>query len=187
MVKRSKRESSGRGLVSSSSSFTSKEPIKSRLGVREHGGGGGGGYGGSESWTEVVSTSSHSGRSTTRLVGGHRESTSSTNRRNRRTMVADSASTPPPKASSRLGTGHKSSSSSSPFSALVSSATRPRGVLRGGPKVKTSPSMKADEYEMKRQLDIRSRLAAKEKEVEERRRGPLRGRLGQHHVFQRLT
>ena len=187
VVRRSNRESSVGGLVSSSSSFAAKEPVKSRLGAREHGGGGG--YGGSEGWTNTVSTSSHSGRMSTRLGGGsgHRESTGPA-RRTRHTMVADSATNPPPKASSRLGAGHKSSTSSL-SAAVVSSATRTRDLVRRSGKVKTSsPSMKADEYEMKRQLDIRSRLAAKEKEVEQRRSGGvLRGRLGQHHVFMRLT
>ncbi|CAI8043314.1 Uncharacterized protein C19orf47 homolog [Geodia barretti] len=187
VVRRSKRESSVGGLVSSSSSFAAKEPVKSRLGAREHGGGGG--YGGSEGWTNTVSTSSHSGRMSTRLGGGsgHRESTGPA-KRTRHTMVADSATNPPPKASSRLGAGHKSSTSSL-SAAVVSSATRTRDLVRRSGKVKTSsPSMKADEYEMRRQLDIRSRLAAKEKEVEQRRSGGvLRGRLGQHHVFMRLT
>lgn len=185
VARRAKRESSGGGLVSSSSSSSAKEPVKNRLGAREHGAG----YGRSEGWTDTVSTSSHSSR-VTRLGssggsgGTHRGSMGST-RRTRPTMVADSATTPPAKASSRLGSGHKNSSSSSP--AVVSSATRTRGLIRRGEKAKAAPSMKADEYEMRRQLDIRSRLAAKEKEVEARRSGPLRGRLGQHRVFQRLT
>jgi hypothetical protein len=186
VVRRSKRESSVGGLVSSSSSFAAKESVKSRLGAREHGGGG---YGGSEGWTDTVSTSSHSGRMSSRLGGGsgHRELTGAA-RRTRPTMVADSATNPPPKASSRLGAGRKSSSTSSLSAAVVSSATRTRDLVRRSGKVKTSsPSMKADEYEMKRQLDIRSRLAAKEKEVEQRRSGLLRGRLGQHNIFQRLT
>ena len=181
-----KRESSGGGLVSSSSSSSAKEPVKNRLGAREHGVG----YGRSEGWTDTVSTSSHSSRVPARLGSGggsggtHRGSMGST-RRTRPTMVADSATNPPAKASSRLGSGHKNSSSSS--AAVVSSATRTRGLIRRGEKAKAAPSMKADEYEMRRQLDIRSRLAAKEKEVEARRSGPLRGRLGQHRVFQRLT
>ena len=50
------------------------------------------------------------------------------------------------------------------------------------------PSMVADEYEyeMKRQLDIRSRLEKKEEEKHARRRQPLAGRLEKHHVFGRL-
>ena len=197
-----KREPNG-GLVSSSSSFTSKEPVKCRLGMRtsDHGAGGTTSRSGVTNWPETVSTSiatisssgrvsarlgaiSSSGRMSTRLGGSggvHRDS-STASRKLRPTMMADSASNPQPKVVARLGTTHKTSKN------VVSSASlssRPRGSLR---KSKAAPtSMVADEYELKRQLDIRSRLAEKEKEVWERRSGPLRGRLGKHRVFQRLT
>ena len=189
---RSKRESSssGGGLVSSSSSFSAKEPVKSRLGNRgEHGTR----YGGSEGpthWSDAVSTSisslGSSGRLSTRLgsSGSHREM-GGASRRLRPTMVADSATNPPPKASMRLGGGtHRTTRSPSSSVAISGGA---RSSRNGGGRSGKPVTMKADEYELKRQLDIRSRLAVREKEVEERRSGPLRGRLGQHHVFQRLT
>lgn len=186
-----KRESSG-GLVSSSSSFNNKEPIKSRLGNRssDHSTS----SRGSDvtlTWPETVSASinaaiSSSGRVSTRLGGArvlHRESATAS-RKLRPTMVADSASTPQPKATTRLGSTPKTSQSTI-TSSEGSSSSRPKALLR---QSKPAPSsMVADEYELKRQLDIRSRLNEKEKEVKERRSGPLRGRLGQHRVFQRLT
>ena len=191
VVRGTKRESPGGGLVSSSSSFAAKEPVKSRLGARKGiiSGDHKVGYEMTTGWADTVSTSTHSGRRATRLggSGGTHGELATSGRKTRRTMVADSASNPPPKASSRLGAAHKSSSSSPYSSVVVSSATRAGGLPRRGEAEKTLLSMKADEYEIRRQLDIRSRLAAKEKEVEERRSGPLRGRLGQHHVFQRLT
>ena len=191
-----KREVPGGGLVSSSSSFASRESAKSRLSTKmsgEHIAAGRGGGGDVVIWPDAVSTSiatiSNSGRVSTRLGGGGgangvpRELLI-TSRKARPTMIADSASNSQPKASARLGTTQKSA------------RDRPTGVLSAGTigrrsshnKPKTSPtSMVADEYELKRQLDIRSRLAEREKQVEERRSGPLRGRLGQHRVFQRLT
>lgn len=53
---------------------------------------------------------------------------------------------------------------------------------------RSKPSMVADEYEyeMKRQLDIRSRLERREQEKHARRKQPLAGRLEKHHVFGRL-
>ena len=65
-------------------------------------------------------------------------------------------------------------------------ATKPAAVSGGPPRSK--PSMVADEYEyeMKRQLDIRSRLERKEQEKHARRKQPLAGRLEKHHVFGRL-
>lgn len=54
------------------------------------------------------------------------------------------------------------------------------------PRRRSGTSMVADEYETKRQMDIRSRLEKRESEKAARRRGPLSGRLGQHHVFGRL-
>lgn len=187
-----KRESGGGGLVSSSSSFNTKEPIKSRLGNKssDHGTSSRGADV-TLTWPETVSASinaaiSSSGRVSTRLGGAgglHRESPTAT-RKPRPTMVADSASTPQPKATTRLGSTPKTSQSTI-ISSGGSSSTRPRASLR---QSKPAPSsMVADEYELKRQLDIRSRLNEKEKEVKERRSGPLRGRLGQHRVFQRLT
>ena len=176
------------GLVSSSSSFTSKEPVKSRLGARgtDHRVTSRGDGGGSRvtSWPETVSSSivatSTSGRVSTRLGGGgvHRTSTAAT-RKPQPTMMADSASNPQPKAISRLGSMRKTAKSTTAVSSATSS--RPRGQ-RSKPA-----SMVADEYELKRQLDIRSRLNEKEKEVRDRRSGLLHGRLGQHRVFQRLT
>ena len=193
VARKTKRETGGGssgGLVSSSSSFAAKEPIKNRLGMKS---GRGERYGGSEAeWPDTVSTSIASlgsgGRVSTRLggSGNTRRESGMAGRRPHPTMVADSATNPSPKASSRLGGGHKSMMRSLSSSGVVSSATRPRSLQRRGGR--TPPAtMKADEYEIKRQLDIRSRLAAREKEVKERRSGPLRGRLGQHHVFQRLT
>ena len=195
-----KRELSSGGLVSSSSSFGSKEPIKSRLGLRtntdDHTRRSVGGSDGVTKWPDDVSTSiistGNSGRLSTRLgvrgtggAGGTGESTAPS-RKTRPTMVADSASNPHPKATARLGTlSHKTTTARS--LAAIPSATRP---ARGPARSSTAPtalSMKADEYELMRQLDIRSRLAQKEKEVEDRRSGPLRGRLGKHHVFERLT
>lgn len=187
-----KRESGGGGLVSSSSSFNAKEPIKSRLGNRssDHGTSSRGGEV-TLTWPETVSASinaaiSSSGRISTRLGGAgglHRESATAT-RKPRPTMVADSASTPQPKATTRLGSSQKTSQTTI-ISSGGSSSSRPTASLR---QSKPAPSsMVADEYELKRQLDIRSRLNEKEKEVKERRSGPLRGRLGQHRVFQRLT
>ena len=198
-----KREPSGGGLVSSSSGLGGKEPVKSRLGLRASGSDRpghhaprGGGSDGVIGWSEGVSTSvvalgnrGNSGRISTRLVGGG-EIQHEKLRRTRPTMIADSASSPQPKATARLGAAYKTTTAARSSS---STTTRASGNLlwssnRKKPAASTSsPSMKADEYELKRQLDIRSRLAEKEKEVEERRRGPLRGRLGQHHVFQRLT
>ena len=195
-----KREPSGGGLVSSSSGLGGKEPVKSRLGLRASGSDRPGHHAprgdGVISWSEGVSTSvvalgnrGNSGRISTRLVGGG-EIQHEKLRRTRPTMIADSASSPQPKATARLGAAYKTTTAARSSS---STTTRASGNLlwssnRKKPAASTSsPSMKADEYELKRQLDIRSRLAEKEKEVEERRRGPLRGRLGQHHVFQRLT
>lgn len=181
-----KRESSG-GLVSSSSSFSSKEPIKHRLGNRtsDHGTSSRGGDV-TVTWPETVSASiaaiSSSGRVSARLGGArriHRESAPAS-RKTRPTMVADSASNPQPKVATRLGSTPKTSQSAS-----GGSSSRLRVSSRQSKP--TSSSMVADEYELKRQMDIRSRLNEKEKEVKERRSGPLSGRLGQHRVFQRLT
>ena len=183
-----KREVSGGGLVSSSSNFSTKEPIRSRLGVRtDHGVTSKGGGDEVISWPDTVSTSiaavSNSGRVSTRLGGSG--GAVMVPRKPRHTMIADSASNPQPKASMRLGTTTTRKTSKT-ASVAVSSAPCAGSLLRRKPK--TSPvSMVADEYELKRQLDVRSRLAEKEKEVEQRRRGPLGGRLGQHRVFQRLT
>ena len=185
-----KRELSSGGLVSSSSSFTSKEPVKSRLGTRgsDHRvtsrGGGGRGL---TNWPETVSSSiaatSTSGRVSTRLGGGGVHRTSATAaRKPRPTMMADSASNPQPKAISRLGSVPKTSKSTATVSSAASSRPRGSSLQKSKPA-----SMVADEYELKRQLDIRSRLDEKEKEVRDRRSGLLHGRLGQHRVFKRLT
>ena len=177
---RTKIELSG-GLVSSSSSFTSKEPVKSRLGARgsDHGGGGR-----VTNWPETVSssiaTTSTSGRVSTRLGGGRvRQTLATATKKPRPTMMADSASNPQPKAISRLGSMHKTAKSTAAVSSAANTSSR-------GQRSKPA-SMVADEYELKRQLDIRSRLNEKEKEVRDRRSGLLHGRLGQHRVFQRLT
>ena len=165
--------SSLRGQVSSSSG--SKEPLQRRLGVRpgDKDDASIGWSGGCTSWSEVVSTSGSSGSHVTSRLGARQEM--STSRKLHPTMIADSASSPTPKVASRLGT-HKSKA----FASSISSNSR-------ASKSKTLSSMVADEYELQRQLDIRSRLARKEQEVWERRSGPLRGRLGQHQVFERLT
>ena len=180
---RTKIELSG-GLVSSSSSFTSKEPVKSRLGARgsDHGGDGSGGR--VTNWPGTVSSSiaatSTSGRVSTRLGGGRvRQTLATATKKPRPTMMADSASNPQPKAISRLGSMHKTAKSTAAVSSAANTSSR-------GQRSKPA-SMVADEYELKRQLDIRSRLNEKEKEVRDRRSGLLHGRLGQHRVFQRLT
>ena len=94
--------------------------------------------------------------------------------------------------SSRLGvrardqpTTRTKQAASSSTSRLVS-RTGVRGKQEVRPKSRTKPSMVADEYETKRQLDIRSRLEQKEWEIKARRKGPLGNRLAKHHVFGRL-
>ena len=94
--------------------------------------------------------------------------------------------------SSRLGvrareqsTARTKPAASSSSSRLVSrTGVREKQEVR--PKSRTKPSMVADEYETKRQLDIRSRLERKEWEIKARRKGPLGNRLAKHHVFGRL-
>lgn len=74
----------------------------------------------------------------------------------------------------------------SSFSSRLVSRTGVREKQDVRPKSRTKPSMVADEYETKRQLDIRSRLERKEWEIKARRKGPLGNRLAKHHVFGRL-
>lgn len=186
----SSRGGGGRGTVRkeartlvSSSSGAGKEPLRSRLGVksRDRGAGTATNWSGTTSWPEMVSTSSPAGGSSGRVLGrlgAKHDSVPISSKKPRPTMMADSASSPPPKITSRLGTTKPKTPTATVAGNSGSSKLR---------KSKTSSSMVADEYEITRQLDIRSRLAKKEEEMRERRRGPLMGRLGQHHVFKRLT
>ena len=178
---RSAVKKEARTLVSSSSG-AGKEPLKSRLGVRpkDRRAGTTTSWGGTTSWPEI-STSSSAGGSSGRVsgrLGAKHESVPISSKKPKPTMMADSASSPPPKITSRLGTTKPKVPATTAASNSGSSQLR---------KSKTSSSMVADEYELTRQLDIRSRLAKKEEEMRERRRGPLTGRLGQHQVFKRLT
>ena len=176
------------GMLVSSSSSSRKESIKKRLGVRGRGervevchGTTSWGPTATTSWGDiVVTTSSSSGRVSTRL--GTKQDSScfpSSTKKPRPTMVADSASNTASKVTSRLGTTKSR--------AATSTSSNSRSRLTKLKRERLSSSMVADEYELTRQLDIRSRLARKEDEKRERRRGLLRGRLGEHEVFTRLT
>ena len=97
--------------------------------------------------------------------------------------LRSTSSKDPPPLRMRVGETRKSQSdvSSSSGTSVRKSASVVKG--RGVPR-----SMVADEidYQTQRHNDIRLRLEMKEKAKAARRRGPLEGRLEQHHVFGRL-
>lgn len=165
--------------------------------------------------SSVVQTSSLPGRVSDRLTSNEKSNTLSlANRTVARTVSpTTSSSTPTARVINRSGSRgttvtlssgirHHSQESDSDSTGKVMSRLGKKSLVRLASSNSTSSmrkvstgaakpvqrSMVADDYDyqMKRQLDIRSRLNKKEKEKIARRSGPLGNRLGKHNIFKRL-